>query len=305
LDPRGRFVFAVKNTGQAWIVPLDGRSARPLPGFDEGTFLEAAAVSPSGRFAASALSWGRGRPALRVWDLEGATGRAFELPGGQSDREQTRPTGYEGGVSSLSFAGETTVYTAGDGGVRRWDLATGRNTLVILSPARLEARVPDHAQWAVTRQYRTEKATECAPLVLHDLTTGAARTLHAFGECVLGFEMDPSGRVLAAGDKDGLIHVGRLTGAEPHLLVGHRGVIDKVAISPDLQWVASTGEDNTLRLWPMPDLDKTPLHVLPHDELLAKLRSLTNLRAVRDPKSATGWSVEVGAFPGWKDLPTW
>jgi hypothetical protein len=54
--------------------------------------------------------------------------------------------------------------------------------------------------------------------------------------------------------------------------------------------VATTGEDNTLRLWPMPDLSKPPLHTLPHDELLAKLRSLTNLRAVRDPSTATGWA---------------
>ena len=33
---------------------------------------------------------------------------------------------------------------------------------------------------------------------------------------------------------------------------------------------ASSGEDNTLRLWPMPDLDKPPLQTLPRDELIAK-----------------------------------
>jgi hypothetical protein len=26
---------------------------------------------------------------------------------------------------------------------------------------------------------------------------------------------------------------------------------------------------------------------------------------VRDPKSSTGWTVELGPFPGWKDVPTW
>ena len=70
-------------------------------------------------------------------------------------------------------------------------------------------------------------------------------------------------------------------------------------------WIASTGQDNTLRLWPMPDLDKPPLHALPHDELLAKLKSLTNLRAVRVPNSDTDWKIELGPFPGWKDVPTW
>ncbi len=92
---------------------------------------------------------------------------------------------------------------------------------------------------------------------------------------------------------------------DAHLLPGHVGGTWDAAISPDLRWVASTGEDNTLRLWPMPDLSKPPLHTLPHDELLAKVKSLTNIRAVRDPKSATGWSIELGPFPGWKNLPTW
>jgi hypothetical protein len=55
----------------------------------------------------------------------------------------------------------------------------------------------------------------------------------------------------------------------------------------------------------MPDLSKPPLHTLPYDELLAKLKSLTNLRAVRDPSSSTGWTIELGPFPGWRDVPTW
>jgi hypothetical protein len=40
-------------------------------------------------------------------------------------------------------------------------------------------------------------------------------------------------------------------------------------------------------------------------QVLAKLRSLTNLHWVPDPTSATGWRIEVGPFPGWKDAPTW
>jgi hypothetical protein len=63
--------------------------------------------------------------------------------------------------------------------------------------------------------------------------------------------------------------------------------------------------DGTIRLWPMPDLSKPPLHTLPHDELLAKLKSLTNLRAVRDPASDTGWKIEIGPFPGWDTVPEW
>ena len=60
-----------------------------------------------------------------------------------------------------------------------------------------------------------------------------------------------------------------------------------------------------IRLWPMPDLSKPPLHTLPHDQLLATLRALTNMRAVRDPSSGTGWKIEIGPFPGWAKVPTW
>jgi WD40 repeat protein len=104
---------------------------------------------------------------------------------------------------------------------------------------------------------------------------------------------------------DGIVRVGRLSGGRTHVLVGHKGAIDQIAISPDLRWVATTGEDDTLRLWPMPDLTKPPLHTLPHEELLAKLRSLTNFRVVRDSSSANGWMVEIDPFPGWKNLPEW
>jgi WD40 repeat protein len=112
------------------------------------------------------------------------------------------------------------------------------------------------------------------------------------------------GSAFALLGRDGSVRVSLRSGGELHWLLGHAGTPDRAAISPDLRWVASTGEDNTLRLWPMPDLSKPPLHTLPHDELVAKLKSLTNLRAVRDHASSTGWKIDLGPFPGWKNLPT-
>lgn len=55
----------------------------------------------------------------------------------------------------------------------------------------------------------------------------------------------------------------------------------------------------------MPDLSKPPLQALPRDELVAKLKSLTNVRNVRDPDSPEGWAVELDAFPGWAKMPGW
>jgi len=55
----------------------------------------------------------------------------------------------------------------------------------------------------------------------------------------------------------------------------------------------------------MPDLSQPPLHTLPHDELLATLKSLTNLRVVRDEDSATGWTLTHEHFPGWETVLVW
>ena len=50
---------------------------------------------------------------------------------------------------------------------------------------------------------------------------------------------------------------------------------------------------------------KPPLHTLPRDELIAKLKTLTNLRVVRDEESPTGWTLTHDPFPGWETVPTW
>lgn len=48
-----------------------------------------------------------------------------------------------------------------------------------------------------------------------------------------------------------------VTGAEPHLLVGHEGIIAALAFSPDKQTLASGSWDRTVRLWNLPKHDTT------------------------------------------------
>ena len=64
-------------------------------------------------------------------------------------------------------------------------------------------------------------------------------------------------------------------------------------------------DPTTAAIWPMPDLSKPPLHTLLREELIAKLKTLTNLRVVRDEESATGWELDPRPLPGWETVPTW
>jgi len=70
------------------------------------------------------------------------------------------------------------------------------------------------------------------------------------------------------------------------------------------RWIASSS-GTEVRLWPIPDVSKPPLHTLPREELIAKLKTLTNVRVVRDEESATGWTLTHDPFPGWETVPTW
>jgi WD40 repeat protein len=294
-DPSGRQLLVV-SMGATWLVPLDGEPGRVVVSDVDGEQRESGAISPSGTRVATAFFTGEGAAELYLVDVTTGALQTFPLP------QPQEATGLPEGVSSLEFLDEQTLVTMGGGGLRRWDIATGEQELMVANDGRRWMRACPSAGLALAWAMGSDLAPQ---LELIDLATWTSRPLPGFEGDVEWADLDPSGTVVAAGSTDGTIRVGRPDGSEPQLLLGHTGAVLRVAVSPDLRWVASAGEDNTLRLWPMPDLSKPPLHTLPHDELLAKLHSLTNLRAVRDPSSDTGWTIELGPFPGWKNVPTW
>jgi WD40 repeat protein len=312
VDAAGTRLFATGWGDDQLLIPLDGGETQRLEGFSENTLIVVGAFSPSGRKAAAGMFRGD-EPKLRLWDLETGEARVFDLPppATETASEEESAAPYFP-VSSLAFTDESTLYTAGVTGVLQWDLERGTYERIVAVEPGQAARL-----WQGSNPQRmitavADRAGGCSPLLLRELDSGRSRELTTFATCPdLPFREDQSLvfddtlSVIAIGRFDGTLLVGRVGSEEPHLLLGHRGPITDLEISPDGQWIASTGQDSTLRLWPMPDLDKPPLHTLPHDELIAKLQSLTNLRAVEDSASPSGWSIEIGPFPGWEEVPEW
>ncbi len=115
--------------------------------------------------------------------------------------------------------------------------------------------------------------------------------------------IDETGTLVATGDLFGTVRVGPTTGEAPHLLLGHEAKILGLAIDPAGRFIASASGDATVRLWPIPK--GPPFHTLPYEELLERLRSLTNVRVVEDETSTTGYSLAAEPFKGWEKVPAW
>ncbi|MEN8165505.1 MAG: hypothetical protein ABFS37_15355, partial [Acidobacteriota bacterium] len=304
IDLRGEHVLSTGYGHGIFVLSIDGAEPRRLEGFPANDIVwEGGASSPSGRLVAAASMVSDSQATLRVWDLETGEMRVFDQP--------NDPDGYEGWFAlDLSFVDETTLYTAGANGLLRWDLETGSCEETLKAPPRgmvMMSMAPDRRKM-LTYEHGPTLTRVRGSVKFHDLSTGQVRSLAVPGTGSPGtgsLRLSPDGTAWVSGEPDGSIQVGRTHGGPVHLLAGHVGPVVGIAISPDNRWIASSGEDKTLRLWPMPDLDRPPLQTLPHDELINKLHSLTNLRVVRDAESSTGWKIEIGPFPGWETVPTW
>jgi WD40 repeat protein len=282
VDPHGRFLVA-SSTGGVRMIPLDGGAPIELEGVLRTARLR---LDPTGRYLASRLHIDS--QILAVRDLETGALLEVEAPG-------------DGDVQRWDFDYAGRLLVVRGGVISRWDRQT-RATEVLAS---------DDIGWAVPigdgRRVYVESAGSPTLSIL-DLEDGSRTVLPEAHQLPFDTYWDhPAVSIWVTGFGDGEVRVGPLFSEQPHLLLGHERGNTAVYVSPDCKWVASRGSEGTVRVWPMPDFSKPPLHTLPHDELMAKLESFTNLRAVPDEDSHTGYSIEAdfSAYHGWETMPEW
>jgi WD40 repeat protein len=302
LDYSGSTAMAVEQTDPALFVPLAGGEPRAFKVFSRDSAVWAAAFDQSGRYAAAAPGFSRDDMKIVVWDR--ANNTECEIP----LREKNGADGYEGRVWSLAFGPDGALYSAGQGGVRRWDVATGLGEIVLaggdalISLSRTGRVLAALISTGLLDQ--PDARSSCRVVVL-DLFDGTKREILTHGSNPVVVAVDVTGDILVTQTPDGVTRVGPATGEEPHLLLADTKSLPYVDISPDGRWVAAVTAAGGVRLWPVPDVSKPPFHMLPYPELMAKLRDLTNLRVVEDTGSTTGYKLDVGPFPGWATVPEW
>jgi WD40 repeat protein len=294
LDPLGRYLLVGRDSSIHRI---------PFVGTEETVFDDARlrGTGPNGRHVALLDSTQVGE--ISLLDLETGERLSFEAPG-------------EGPVEwwAWFFDSAGRVLVARGGVLSRWDPETDTSEVLI------EKGVVQALDLGDGRHLMVRGETSFFAIL--DPETGSRIPLPMshrvgwtdFGFDFLGSAVDPSGSgldldniLIITGHHDGEVRVGRIGDDEPHLLFGHSMGATKIFPSPDGKWIASIGEEGALYLWPMPDLDAPPFHTLPYDELIARLKAMTNLRAVPDLDVHTGYSLEVDltAYHGWAEIPEW
>jgi WD40 repeat protein/predicted Ser/Thr protein kinase len=303
-DPTARRLAVSGGSGHISVVQYGDGSVRTLQGFPGNVLVGRPAFSEDGRLLAAGLLGGPpSEKVVRVWDLESGHIRTFgPLPGAGEQ--------FAGGIASVQFVGRERLYASIIGaGIASIDLANGTTRLVVSTGAVGPMVVSRDGRFGVGTSHYQPDSAERGPgrAVRFNLENGSIEALPSYGDRVTAIALEPTGSLVATGSADGTIRIGPASGEEPHLLLGQEGegTIHSLSFSPDGKWLAASGESFSIHVWPVPNVATPPLHRRSHEDLLALLRTHTNLVALPAPLSSTGYRLEAGPFHGWASLPKW
>jgi RNA polymerase sigma factor (sigma-70 family) len=168
------------------------------------------------------------------------------LPAGAVARIGTARLQHGDYIWSLAFSpdGKALVSTSGDGTVRLWDAATGKELRRLSGDFRRLRRVA----FALSGRAVVAGAMDDPAVRLWDWASG--KELRRFGDSknlVGAFALSPDGKTLVQGSADLLQVWDTDTGKELRQIKGTGGVIDSLAYSPDGKTVAVVWRDKTVR----------------------------------------------------------
>lgn len=289
VDPLGRYVLVATGGDGVHLISIpDGKDLTLKGNVPNGFgFYTWATFSPDGNSAAAL-----GKDGIEIWDLQSGRSRILE----------------KNNSYSLKYSPDGTLFSGGDGNLYQWNLKNDSAKILGKGKAWVSGiavsntgRYVVACTWSAKDLNGMPNAT--SELVLYDLKEGKSFPISSHGNRVFCVAFDPSGTRLVTGDYDGIVRVGPITGEPPHLLLGHESSVHDIVVHPAGQWIASIEDRGTVRLWRMPE--GKPFSTLPYNELLNRLRVLTNVRAVVDKASSTGYRIRYAPFPGWEKAGNW
>ena len=123
------------------------------------------------------------------------------------------------------------------------------------------------AAWLTHLSDRALAWPEAHDLAVAAAAQGLARVLRGHTADVEHVVLVDATHVLSASD-DGTVRLWDLTTETSIVFPGHRGPIEKIAVSPDHRWAASGGTDGTVRLWDL--AARTGRELLPRHKLAVR-----------------------------------
>ncbi|MFE3188225.1 caspase family protein [Nocardia sp. NPDC059240] len=246
------------------------------------------AFAPDG----STIAAGSGESAF-VWDLPAADGQ-----------QPAHVLAHPRFVYSLAYSTDARTLVTGceDGGVRFWDLATGRLD-------REELNAHNDAVYAVAMsgdgRYLATGSYDCTVIVWRLPGRTRVETWQLTGR-VSSLAFPSSGNVLAIGTHDNVIHLWNLDTYAKNELGRHTSSVESVAFSRNGTRLASCGLDKTVCLWDV--LGKSLIRSMSAHQYLVKSVAFspdsTTIASASWDKTLRLWSVAGGMpqrIPWWDD----